>query len=455
MVIGVDRLPQRPLAASVEALPVALHGTLAGSTTATTKFTGKTGQKVLIEVEARRLGSRLRPVLHLRSPRGLQVAWSWATHMLSGDTRLEATLPEDGIYTISFHDSEYAGGAPGFYRLKIGQWSFVDHVFPPVVGKGKHSVELLGPPSLLRAELSATNSSTTLPVPWPKEGLWSGPRPFVVVSSLPEVLGQPAAGKVQDLPAGPVGVSGRLLKPFEEHRYRVPARPGDKLHFEVFAERYGSPLDVSLVIRNEAGGALAQAEDGPNTLDPTLEYTVPDKVTAVVVGVVDAQGRGGPRGVYRLTVEPKIASAAQADFRLYTPVQRLALPVGGRVVVPVWVERRGYAGSIALSATGLPAGVKLENTNIPAGADGILVTVQRGAAPRNRPLPPGAAAARTGRSGLSRCEGIPWSGFSPGWRRKWPLLRRQTRPRTSRSTGAAWPPLPALFPRASWNCRSR
>ena len=124
----------------------------------------------------------------------------------------------------------------------------------------------------------------------------------------------------------PVGVSGRLLKPFEEHRYRVPTRPGDKLRLEVFAERYGSPLDVSLVVRNEAGGALAQVEDGPNTLDPVLDYTVPAKVTSIVVGVVDAQGRGGPRGVYRLVVQPKSASAVPADFRLFTPAQRLALP---------------------------------------------------------------------------------------------------------------------------------
>ena len=395
VVIAVDRLPQRPLVATSESLPVALHGNLTGSTTTETKFTGKAGQKILIEVEARRLGSKLRPVVHLSSPRGLQVGWSWATPALSGDTRLEATLPEDGTYTVSLHDTEYAGGSPGFFRLKIGQWSCVDQVFPPVVGKGKQSVELLGPSPALRVDVTASQAAATIPLPWPKDGVWSGPRPFVVVSPHAEVVGQPAAGKVQELPAGPVGVSGRLLKPFEEHRYRIPARPGDKLRLEVFAERYGSPLDVSLVVRNETGGAVAQAEDGPNTLDPTLEYTVPAKATSVIVGVVDAQGRGGPRGVYRLVVEPKNSSAVNADFRLFTPVQRLALPVGGRGVVPVWAERRGYQGAITLSAPltptplpprgergrgegGLPAGLKLENVTIPAGADGVLVTVQRG-----------------------------------------------------------------------------
>ena len=37
------------------------------------------------------------------------------------------------------------------------------------------------------------------------------------------------------------------------------------------------------MIRNEAGAVLAQAEDSPGTLDPVLEYTVPDKVTAITV----------------------------------------------------------------------------------------------------------------------------------------------------------------------------
>ena len=106
---------------------------------------------------------------------------------------------------------------------------------------------------------------------------------------------KPPAGKTQELPAGPVGVCGRLLTPFGEDRYRVPVTPGSKVRLEVFAERLGSPLDAALVVRNEAGAALAQVEDRPGSLDPVLEYAVPDKVTAIVVGVVDAQGAADRR----------------------------------------------------------------------------------------------------------------------------------------------------------------
>src|SRR5262245_12531212 len=93
---------------------------------------------------------------------------------------------------------------------------------------------------------------------------------------------------------------------------------------------------------------LAQAEDSPGTLDPVLEYTVPDKVTAITVGVIDSQGRGGPRGIYRLTVDPARADTP-GDFRLTTPVQRLNLSANGRAVIPVFVERRGFARKITLS----------------------------------------------------------------------------------------------------------
>jgi hypothetical protein len=377
LVITVDRLPQKSLAAKVDGLPIALHGVVSGSATLETKFAGKAKQKVMIEVEAKRLGSKLRPVLHLIGPKSLQVAWSWNTPTLFGDTRLEAVLPEDGTYTVSLHDAEYAAPAPNFFRLRIGEWSFVDQVFPPVIGKGKgQQVELLGRAAALHMDLTAQKDAKVFPLPWPKEENWSGPRPFVWISSHAEFVKQSPAGKLQELPVGPVGVSGRLLKPYDEDRYRVAVTPGTKLRLDVFAERYGSPLDAALVIRNDKGDQLARADDSPGTLDPVLEYTVPPKVNSIIVGVLDAQGRVGPRGIYRLTVKPVSATSTES-FVLFTPSQRISLPIAGRWVFPVLIERRGYQGKINVSAANLPAGIKLDGTVIPEGADGTLVTLQR------------------------------------------------------------------------------
>jgi hypothetical protein len=385
--ICVDRLPQRAMAPAIEQLPVALSGAIGGSTVAETTFAGKAGQAVSVEIEAQRLGSKLRPVLHLYNAKRRQIAWTWGSPALAGDARLQATLPADGNYIVALHDAEYGVPGPGYYRLQVGQWAFVDQVFPPVVSPAQPmALELLGTPTPLRVDLPAVAAPGVVPLAWPGEGLWSGPRPFITVSSHAEVVEQPPAPAPQELAAGSVGVSGRLIAPYEEDRYRVPATPGTKLRLEVFAERYGSPIDVALVVRNEAGDVLARVEDGVGTTDPVLEYAVPDKVTVVVVGVVDALGRGGSRGVYRLTVDPLQPASAKPEFRLSTSAQHIHLPIGGRSVVPVWIDRRGYSGPLELAASGLPAGFKVEGGLIPDGTDGTLVTIDRGQNPGDAAL---------------------------------------------------------------------
>ncbi len=373
--IAVDGLPQRLLTPKVDHVPVALHGALTGSTIVSMQFMGKAGEKVVIEVEAQRLGSKLRPIVHLYDAKRRQVAWAWPKPSLSGDTRLQATLAGDGLYTVSVHDEEYAGAGPGHFRLKLGQWLFVEQVFPPVVGKDRKKVELLGPDGALEVELPFIRRDGVLPMFWPKVGIWSGPRLFVTVSENAEFVAK-GDGKVMEIPKGPVGVSGRLLKPFAEARFRIAVEPGSKIRLEAFAERLGSPLHLALVVRNEAGGILVRAEEGLTTLDPTLEYTVPAKVTSILVGVEDSQGHGGPQGVYRMTVSTPTAD--KPDFRLFTPAQRVTLPVGGKFVFPVLVERRGYLGAVDLTASGLPPGVTVEGARIELGAEGTLVTIGRG-----------------------------------------------------------------------------
>ncbi|MFN0054768.1 MAG: hypothetical protein ACKV0T_21560 [Planctomycetales bacterium] len=380
IVIGVDPLPQRPLAATADLLPVAWHGAATGSTVVETSFSGKKGDPVQVEIEAQRLGSKLRPVVHLYDARRRQLAWGWPRPALQGDARLEAILPEDGKYTVTLHDAEYAGAGPGFFRMKVGSWRSVDQVFPPVVGVGQSAVvELLGSGAQLQVAVPPQTSAGAVLLAWPAEGPFSGARPFVSVSRFPEFVERTGAGMVQDLPAGAVGVSGRLLVPQEEDRYRMAVIPGSKLRLEVFAERLGSPLDVALVVRNEQGGQLVRSEDGSGTLDPQLEYAIPDQMASVIVGVHDAQGRGGPYGVYRLVVEPVGSASTGGEFRLTTPAQRVSLPVGGRSVAPVWRERRGVSGEgdIEISATDLPPGVRLSNGTIPEGADGTLLTLTR------------------------------------------------------------------------------
>ncbi|MSQ93850.1 MAG: hypothetical protein EXR98_04755 [Gemmataceae bacterium] len=376
-VIGVDLLRQQLVTEPIKELPVALHGTAAGANIIEGKFLGKAKQKIMVEVESQRLGGKLRPIVHLYNPKKLQVAWAWGTPALHGDCRLEAILPDDGEYTVTLHDAEYAAPALSFFRLKIGAWLQADQLFPSFIARNQAARVTA---ENFTEDVKPANTTGTLALTFPKAGVWSGPRPFVTVSPHAEFVEQPEKDKLQEIPAGAAGISGKLLAPYEEDLYRVAVTPGRKVRLEVFAERIGSPIDIALVVRNDKGDQLARAEDSPGTLDPVLEYTVPDKVTAIVVGVVDAQARGGPRGIYRLVIDPQLTM--KDGFKLTTTAPQISLPVGGRAVVPVLVDRRGgYLGKIDLALAPQLPGVKLDGTAIPEGADGSLITLERTGAP--------------------------------------------------------------------------
>jgi len=126
-VVAVDHLPQRAFADKVDSLPVALHGTVGGSAKLRTTFVGKKDQNILVEMEAKRLGGKLRPVLHLYDEAGKHLAWSMPSPALRGDTRLKVKLPAAGKYTIELHDLQYAAPPPNHFRLMIGMWQFADH----------------------------------------------------------------------------------------------------------------------------------------------------------------------------------------------------------------------------------------------------------------------------------------------------------------------------------------
>lgn len=377
VVVSVDKLPQQLLAPVVDQVPVALHGNVGGSSIAETKFAGKAGQKLLFEVEALRLGSKLRPVLHLYDASRKQIAWSWPLTTHSGDTMLEATLPADGQYTIALHDVEYAPPGPGFFRLKIGEWSSVEQVFPPAIAKGRPiSLELLGRGAPSKLDLPPEAQVGPWPLTLPPEATWSGNRPFITISGANEALEQPPAAAAQEFPSLPAGVSGRLATPFEEDRYQLHVTPGTRLRFEAFAERIGSPLDTALIVRNEKGDILARGEDAPGMVDPMLDFVVPAGVTLIHVCIVDTQGRGSPRGIYRLEAEQISPGAPPVDFSLSTAVQRVTVAPGGKVILPIFVERRGYDGPIDL-ASALPGGMQLTNAQIRAESDGVLLVIER------------------------------------------------------------------------------
>ena len=376
VLIGVDALPQQPLAPEAAELPVAFHGAVTGSNSARTRFDGKAGKRVVIDVEARRLGSKLNPVLKLYDSRGLQIAWRQTQRTIQGDARLEIALPADDTYTVELHDAAYQGANPSFFRLKIGDLQFADFTLPLAVERGtKATLQLIGSTGATIA-VQAPDAPLAAPVDWTSVAGATGGRPWFYVSDHSEYVENTTDDDVESVPAAPVGISGRLAQPREEDMYQLPVTPGAKLRFEVLAYRLGSGLDPVLTLRDAQGKQLARNDDAAGMIDPQLDYTVPEGTTELQLAISDLTRRGGPGFVYRVVVTqldaPRLSISLDRD--------NYAIPQGGSTLLTFNAERAGYAGPIQLDLGPLPSGVSVSTATIPAGADRALVSLSAGAA---------------------------------------------------------------------------
>ncbi len=126
-----------------------------------------------------------------------------------------------------------------------------------------------------------------------------------------------------DLPAAVSGIIGAST---ESDFFRFKAKAGEKLTFDVQANRFGSPLDPTLVLLDTAGKELARSEDA-NGLDSFLEFTAPAD-GEFVAQLHDLRFQGGGDYRYRLVA----GALPQLDF---------LFPFGGKRGSPVELQLRG------------------------------------------------------------------------------------------------------------------
>ena len=93
------------------------------------RFPARKGQRVLIELSAERIDSRLDATLSLASATGRELSHS--RDSIGCDPIIDAEIPADGQYTVAVYDSTYRGGSDYFYRLKVHTGPHVAFVFPP------------------------------------------------------------------------------------------------------------------------------------------------------------------------------------------------------------------------------------------------------------------------------------------------------------------------------------
>jgi hypothetical protein len=371
--LGVDQFPQIPFASHTGTLPVALHGRISGAQVLTTTFNGNAGQRLVADMEARRLGSNWNPVLRLLDDRGIQLAWAQSQSVSSGDARFELTLPGDGPYTIQLHDLLYRAPDSSFFRLKLGDVHFADRAFPAAVQRGGQAeVRYLGGsfPQEFRSRIDVSNQPLGT-IPWPDTRGFTGSQPRLLVTDHPEVVesnAEPAAPQVIT-DVLPVGIHGQLRVPGEEDQFLVPIDPQQEYRVQVFAQRLGSPLDGLLTIRSEDGKELAASDDQAGTADPGLDFSPPEGTERVVVALSDLHGRGGEAFSYRVVLFPLNSPVV----RLSLDGESIELPVGGRHVQRISLQRSVFSGPVRFLVEGLPAGIQFSGGEFVADSNVTLL----------------------------------------------------------------------------------
>jgi hypothetical protein len=347
--------------------PFVLNGSLRGPERDVFRISAKRGEKRIFEVEARRCGSAIDPVIEIMDASGKSIARSEDTPLLGLDARVDVAFPRDGFYYVVLHDARYSTQPANFYRLKSGQYEYATEVYPLGGRRGEVVPVSMGARSI-QADLTKTDKNAKMIFVNLPDGA-SLPVSFAIGDD-PEVM-EPVAGAVPV----PVTINGRLAKPGEVDRYRVTVTPGEPLLFRVQAAELGtSKLMAVITVFDEKGNKLAASGDEPlaedvynvnqsrTAGDPILRLQAPPGVSTLTVTVEDLALRGGPNYGYRLNVK----RMAQ-DFRLLSNAAYINVPAGGSITVPVTVQRQGYDGPIQLSIPNAPKGLRVEGGYVIAG----------------------------------------------------------------------------------------
>lgn len=382
-------------------------------------FEGKRGQRLLFDLEAERLESRLDATLRLLGPDGREIAESRDADGV--DPFLDVTLPADGSYVVKVHDVAYRGSTDHPYRLTVTDGPHIDAVVPALARAGETATfTLIGrnlggapAPDLTVDGRPLERKTVTITAPtahdldpnYPSRGYVPSPaaprRGFEFALGTPSGSSNPvfialaddpvvAEHEPNDDPAHaqavtvPCDVSGRFDAPGDLDLYRFRAKKGEIFWIEASAERIGSQADPGFLVQkvNDKGEPqdLVSADDSAiegdparfttSTVDASVRWAAPDDgLYQVVVSDLYGSQRGDVRLAYRLNIRPE-----RPDFHLFllpesqNQPDALTVGAGGRALAYVVAVRSdGFNGPIRVEAVDLPPGLRCEPVVIPAG----------------------------------------------------------------------------------------
>ena len=389
-IIAIDRLAEGAFnttsAEKPAALPAAFSGTIAGTQEARVWFRGTKGQRVVAEVEARRLGAGMDPVVEIKTSRGTPMKIEWRKHQLHGDTRAEVTLPTDGVYFAELHDLSYKAPGNSPFRMRIGDLKVIDRLLVSGTG-GDKTITPLGTGLTPNLRIKAkTDSSSNLRLQSLPE--IDGPLPSIQTGDAMEYV-ENSKGKQPNVDArfggdnsqSMVAINGVIAKANERDVFNLQVTENTKLYLTLKSRSLGSPLDGTLQVAN-GKQILGTKNSGGLGNDVAIEVTVPKGVKSLQIRIGDFAKTGSDAHAYRLLVH----RSGRIDFRIAAKTGTVEIPENGSTVLRLGVTRSGggfaYAGPIRLTVEGDP-GVQITPTELPeeaANRDVFVVLTRTGPA---------------------------------------------------------------------------
>lgn len=345
------------------AIPAGISGTIsAAGEQDSYRFKAEKEQELILEVIAFRTGSLLDSSLVILDAAGKELARS--EDAKGFDSFLRFRVPETGEYVAQLRDFRYGGSAKHTYHLTIGELSYIESAFPSGARRGQQVEVVLGGANLASLNKITLQPNVDAPVGWQEIRVHtpygiSTPFPFQVGDLAESVESEPnnATNQANAIKV-PSLVNGRIGQAKDIDTFKFKVEQAQTLIMEVTAQRFGSPLDALLTLRDANGTVLKQNDDSEGA-DARIEFAF-KKDQECTLSIRDLLERGGGNFVYRLSIRPP-----EPDFAVRFYPDNPRIHCGGRTVLRCELTRKaGFSGPVRLGATNLPPGVTCESVLI-------------------------------------------------------------------------------------------
>ena len=265
--IYVDDLPHQTVKTGAAPVDVASASVdFLGTLTATGQrddiaFKAKAGQTLVLDLAARRLGSKAETIqLDLFDGAGRHIG---SNHGLDSGTDpfMAFKVPADGLYSARISETTLEGSVDHVYRLTLGAVPYVTGWWPlSVKANAETEVNLVGanlPQSTVKVMAKADGM---VALPLPVQVFRSRLAMNVKASALPEVLEQEPndePAKAQSVTA-PVSINGRLFSKqgADADVYAFESKAGEEWMIETEADQAKSPADTRIEVLKPDGSPV-------------------------------------------------------------------------------------------------------------------------------------------------------------------------------------------------------